>query len=81
MLELQWDRTAALQARYEDGFDEGRNEGHIEGRIEGIGIGRTQLKQLINFLMKNGKQEEIQIALNDDSKCNELFKKYGIISD
>ena len=79
MLELQWDRTAALQARYEDGFDEGRNEGHIEGRIEGIGIGRTQLKQLINFLMKNGKQEEIQIALNDDSKCNELLKKYGII--
>ena len=59
MLELQWDRTAALQARYE----------------EGVGIGRTQLKQLINFLMKNNKQEEIQIALNDDSKCNELLKK------
>ena len=63
MLELQWDRNAALQARYEDGRDEGIN----------------QLAKLIDLLLKNGKSDIIPIIVSDESKRNEYFKKYGII--
>ena len=75
MLELQWDRTAALQARFDDGYDNGFAEGHDNGFAEG----EYCLAELVNILIKNGKQEELQIALNDKSKRNELYKKYGII--
>ena len=67
MLELQWDRNAALQARYEDGRD------------EGIGIGVNLLAKLIDTLIKNGKSDIIPIIVSDESKRNEYFKKYGII--
>ena len=62
MLELQWDKDSALQASFDDGVESGEN----------------RLAKLIDTLMKNGKQEEIQNALNDEVKRNELYKKYGI---
>ena len=66
---LRWDENAMLQARYEDGFDDGVKEGE------------NRLIKLLNTLLANGNQEEFQMALNDKSKRNELFKKYGIIAD
>ena len=66
---LRWDENAMLQARYEDGFDDGVKEGE------------NRLIKLLNTLIANGNQEELQMALNDKSKRNELFKKYGIIAD
>ncbi len=62
MLALQWDKDSALQASFDDGVESGEN----------------RLAKLIDTLMKNGKQEEIQNALNDEVKRNELYKQYGI---
>ena len=62
MLALQWDKDSALQASFDDGVESGEN----------------RLAKLIDTLMKNGKQEELQNALNDEVKRNELYKQYGI---
>ena len=75
MLNLKWNMEDALQAAYEDGYA----VGYAEGYAEGIKLGETCFIKLLNTLIANGKQEELQMALNDKSKRNEYFKKYGII--
>ena len=64
MLALQWDKDSAIKASFDDGVETGEN----------------RLAKLIDTLMQNGKQEDIQNALKDESKRNELYKQYGICS-
>lgn len=64
MLALQWDKDSAIKASFDDGVETGEN----------------RLAKLIDILMKNGKQEDIQFALNNEVKRNELYKQYGICS-
>lgn len=63
MLNLKWNREDALQAAYEEGYEEGEN----------------RVAKLVDALIKDGKQEEFQIALTDKAKRNEYFKRYDII--
>lgn len=63
MLALQWDKDSALQASFDDGVE----------------TGEKRLAKLIDTLIKNGKHDEIQNALTDESKRNDLYKIYGII--
>lgn len=67
MLALQWDKDSAIKASFDDGRD------------EGIGIGENRLAELIGILMKIGKTEDIQDALKDEVKRNELYKIHGIV--
>ncbi len=64
MLALQWDKDSAIKASFDDGVEMGEN----------------RLAKLIDILIKNDKQEDIQFALNDEVKRNELYKQYGICS-
>ena len=64
MLALQWDKDSAIKASFDDGVEMGEN----------------RLAKLIDILMKNGKQDDIQFALNNEVKRNELYKQYGICS-
>ena len=63
MLALQWDKDSAIKASFDDGVETGEN----------------RLAKLIDILIKNGRSEDIQIVLNDESKRNSLYKEYGII--
>ena len=63
MLALQWDKDSAIKASFDDGVETGEN----------------RLAKLIDILIKNGRSEDIQIVLNDESKRNSLYKEYKII--
>ena len=62
MLELQWDKDPALQARFDDGLEQGEN----------------RLAKLVSLLLQNGKVDDVQIALNNSEKRNQLYKLYDI---
>ncbi len=66
MLALQWDKDSAIKASFDDGYD------------DGLQMGANRLAKLIDLLMKNGKTEEIQYALHNEDKRNELYKLYHI---
>ena len=57
------------------GREEGREEGRKEGRKEGEG----RLLKLFDFLMANGKQDEIKQATQNPESLPGLYSKYGII--
>ena len=67
MLNLQWDKDTALQARFDDGFDNGLEEGE------------NRLAKLVALLLQNGKSDEVQTALHNSEKRNELYKLYRIV--
>ena len=67
MLDYEFEIRENRQARYDAGFSAGIEEG--ENRIA----------KLVDALIKDGKQAEIQTALNDESKRNEFYKIYGVI--
>ena len=68
MLNLQWDKDTALQARFDDGFDDGFEQGE------------NQLAKLVALLLQNGKTDEVQIALHNPEKRNELYKLYQCVT-
>ena len=71
MLNLQWDKDTALQARFDDGYDDGFDDGLEQGE--------NQLAKLVALLLQNGKTDEVQTALHNSEKRNELYKLYQIV--
>lgn len=67
MLDYEFEIRENRQARYDAGFSAGIEEG--ENRIA----------KLIDAFIQDGKQAEIQTALNDEYKRNEFYKVYGVI--
>ena len=54
--------------------EELREEGRMEGRREG----ENRLARLISFLLKNGKQDEIERATSHPENLPGMYVKYGI---
>ena len=79
MLNLQWDKDTALQARFDDGYDDGFAAGFDDGMHTGFEQGENRLAKLVALLLQNGKTDEVQIALNNSNKRNELYKLYQIV--
>lgn len=75
MLALEWNLNDALQARFDDGFNDGLEKGEKKGKKQG----ENRLTKLISMLMEANKQDDIQAALYDESKRNELYKIYNLI--
>ena len=75
MLNLQWDKDTALQARFDDGFAAGFDDGMHTGFEQG----ENRLAKLVALLLQNGKTDEVQIALHNSNKRNELYKLYQIV--
>ncbi len=49
-----------------------------EGREEGREEGETKLARLISILLKNGKTQDVQAAVNDEVRRKQLYLEYGI---
>ncbi len=60
---------------YEMKIEEERELAAAKGRKEGEG----RLLKLFNFLMANGKQDEIRQATQNPESLPGLYSKYGII--
>ena len=57
---------------------EAREYGREEGREEGRKEGESRLAKLISFLLKNGKQDEIERAASNPDSLPGMYVKYGI---
>lgn len=58
--------------------EEGRIEGRVEGRTEGEASGRGKVNQLIEWLFRDGRQNEVLRCATDMEFQNELLVEYGL---
>ena len=74
-------KAIAEEAREEGhkvGLQEGREEGHMEGRMEGRMETLEQLNRLNQFLLRDGRQEDLLKSVSDVDFQKELLKEYGL---
>ena len=75
-------KAIAEEAR-EDGHKTGWEKGHTEGRMEGRMEGRTealeQINQLNQFLIRDGRQEDLLKSFSNPDFQTELLKEYGLL--
>lgn len=66
----------------EDGWREGRAKGHAEGRAEGraegVDEGIEKLTQLNQFLLNDGRMEDLVRAVTDPAYRDNLLKEYHL---
>lgn len=55
--------------------EESKAEGKIEGKVEG----KNELAKLIQLLIQNGRNDDIEKAVNNDEYCEKLYREFGII--
>ena len=56
----------------------GEAKGIAIGKAKGIAIGENKVWTLINFLLRDNRQDELQKIKDDENKRQELYKFYGI---
>ena len=61
-----------------EGRQEGRREGRREGRQEGKAEGINKVNQLVVFLSKDGRTNDIVKAAKDRKYQEQLFIEYGL---
>ena len=61
-----------------EGRQEGRREGRREGRQEGKAEGIDKVNQLVVFLSKDGRTNDIVKAAKDRKYQEQLFIEYGL---
>lgn len=70
------------EAILEDGWREGRAKGHAEGRAEGraegVDEGIEKLTQLNQFLLNDGRMEDLVRAVTDPAYRDNLLKEYHL---
>ena len=62
----------------QEGRREGRQEGRREGRQEGKAEGIDKVNQLVVFLSKDGRTNDIVKAAKDRKYQEQLFIEYGL---
>ena len=55
-----------------------RREGREEGREEGRKEGENKLAKLISCLLSSGKADDVELAVKDIDKREQLYVQYGI---
>ena len=56
---------------------EGLEEGRAEGLEEGMEQGQRRFAALADWLIENGRVDDLKRAANDDAFCEELFREMG----
>ena len=59
----------------------GEARGEARGEAKGISIGENKVWTLINFLLRDNRQDELQKIKDDENKRQELYKFYGITTN
>ena len=54
---------------------EARTKGHSEGLAEGLAEGRQEISRMIQFLIQNGREDEIPQAVSDPEFQERLLKE------
>ncbi len=54
---------------------EARTKGHSEGLAEGLAEGRQEISRMIQFLIQNGREDEIPQAVSDPDFQERLLKE------
>lgn len=54
---------------------EGLEEGRAEGLEEGMEQGQRRFAALADWLIENGRVDDLKRAANDDAFCEELFRE------
>ncbi len=71
-------RREGRQEGRREGRQEGRREGRQEGRREGKAEGINKVNQLVVFLSKDGRTNDIVKAAKDRKYQEQLFIEYGL---
>ena len=58
-----------------------RRKAKEEGKIEGEKTGENKMYQLIKYLIKDNRREELEEIENNEQKRQELYKFYGIVTE
>ena len=70
MLMVEYDYDTDMKVQREEAMEEGRKEGRIE-TLE-------QLNRLNQFLLRDGRQEDLLKSFSDADFQKELLKEYGL---
>lgn len=60
----------------EKGIEKGIKEGFTEGRLEGLAKGEKNIKDILTWLNKQNRSDDIIKAISDDSYMEKLKKEY-----
>ena len=58
--------------------EEGIQIGEARGEVYGIKKGESRLNKLYGSLLKDGRMEDLQKAVSDESYMEKLYKEYGL---
>ena len=67
-------QKAGYESGQKAGYESGQKAGHESGQQEG----KEQMSQLILFLLKEERSEELERVAKDPEYCKELIKEYGL---
>ncbi len=76
MFLTEYDEEKHIEMEREESWEEGRIEGREEGREEGRVEGILCTSKLLNYLWKNGRNEDADRAVRDINYMKELMEKY-----
>ncbi len=76
MFLTEYDEEKHIEMEREESWEEGRIEGREEGREEGRVEGILCTSNLLNYLWKNGRNEDADRAVRDINYMKELMEKY-----
>lgn len=68
------ERAMEREAGRKEGYESGQKAGHESGQQEG----KEQMSQLILFLLKEERSEELEKVAKDPEYCKKLMKEYGL---
>ena len=77
--ELSEDEKIRLQCEARERFQMDWQSSMRTSREKGIATGRREMMELMNTLMKSGRQEDMKRAIEDEEYMNQLMKELKIV--
>ena len=69
-------REESYEEGFAEGIEKGIKEGFTEGRLEGLAKGEKNIKDILAWLNKQNRSDDIIKAISDDSYMEKLKKEY-----
>ena len=69
-------REESYEEGFAEGIEKGIKEGFTEGRLEGLAKGEKNIKDILTWLNKQNRSDDIIKAISDDSYMEKLKKEY-----
>ena len=69
-------REESYEEGFAEGIEKGIKEGFTEGHLEGLAKGEKNIKDILAWLNKQNRSDDIIKAISDDSYMEKLKKEY-----